>query len=76
MRRSYIGIVGGMGPVAGVALSWNLICHTIAGKDQDHLPQIFRGSYYRDLPIIDSSVVLSRALIKAHLPGKLKPWQL
>ena len=40
MQTSYIGIVGGMGPEAGVALSRNIICHTIAGKDQDHLPQI------------------------------------
>ncbi len=40
MNSSYIGIVGGMGPEAGIALSGNIINNTIASKDQDHLPQI------------------------------------
>ncbi|MDD4108107.1 MAG: amino acid racemase [Prolixibacteraceae bacterium] len=35
-----IGILGGMGPDAGIALSRNIVCNTIAKKDQDHLPQI------------------------------------
>jgi aspartate racemase len=35
-----IGILGGMGPEAGIALSKNIICNTIANKDQEHLPQI------------------------------------
>lgn len=40
MKNGIIGIVGGMGPDAGIALSGKIISHTIAGKDQDHLPQI------------------------------------
>jgi len=38
------------------------------------LPVIFKGKYYKDIPVIDSSVALARALIKAHSPHKLKPW--
>jgi aspartate racemase len=40
MEKGIIGIVGGMGPMAGISLSENIIRHTIARKDQDHLPQI------------------------------------
>lgn len=40
MQKGIIGIVGGMGPEAGIALSGKIINHTIAGKDQEHLPQI------------------------------------
>jgi aspartate racemase len=40
MKNKPIGIVGGMGPLAGIALSENIINQTIAGKDQDHLPQV------------------------------------
>ncbi|MDD4144617.1 MAG: amino acid racemase [Prolixibacteraceae bacterium] len=40
MNKGIIGIVGGMGPDAGIALSKNIISQTIAKKDQEHLPQI------------------------------------
>ena len=35
-----IGIAGGMGPQAGVALMNSLLAHTNAATDQDHLPAI------------------------------------
>ncbi len=35
-----IGIVGGMGPIAGIYLSKKIVNQTIAGKDQDHISQI------------------------------------
>lgn len=35
-----IGIVGGMGPIAGIDLSKKIINQTIAGKDQDHIAQV------------------------------------
>jgi len=35
-----IGILGGMGPDAGIALSRNIVRHTLAKTDQDHLPQM------------------------------------
>ncbi len=39
-RIPVIGIVGGMGPAAGVDLSQKIIMNTRARTDQDHLPQI------------------------------------
>ena len=39
-RTPLIGIVGGMGPAAGVDLSQKIIMNTRARTDQDHLPQI------------------------------------
>ena len=38
------------------------------------LPLVFSDSLYNDVPVIDSSLVMARALIKAHSPEKLKPW--
>ncbi len=38
------------------------------------LSLIYTHRYFQGLPVIDSSVVLARALINAHSPGKLKPW--
>lgn len=35
-----IGIVGGMGPLAGLDLCRKIITQTIAAKDQDHLPLV------------------------------------
>jgi aspartate racemase len=35
-----IGIVGGVGPLAGLDLQAKIISQTIAGRDQDHLPVI------------------------------------
>jgi aspartate racemase len=40
------------------------------------LPLIYKYPFYRDIPVIDSSVILARALIMAHSPIKLKPWPL
>ncbi len=39
------------------------------------LPLLFSGSSYNGIPVVDSSLVMARALIKAHSPEKLKPWQ-
>ncbi len=38
--KGIIGIVGGMGPEAGLALSRHIVYNTIARNDQDHLPQL------------------------------------
>lgn len=35
-----IGIVGGVGPLAGIDLQRKIVAHTIAAADQDHLPVI------------------------------------
>ncbi len=40
MNKGIIGIVGGMGPVAGITLAKNIISQTLALNDQEHLPQI------------------------------------
>ncbi len=42
-----IGIVGGMGPIAGIDLSRKIVNETIAGKDQDHLSQILYAASER-----------------------------
>jgi aspartate racemase len=42
-EKNIIGIVGGMGPVAGVDLASKIISQTIASKDQDHLPFILHS---------------------------------
>jgi len=40
MKEGVIGIVGGMGPLAGISLSEKIVTQTIAGKDQEHISQI------------------------------------
>ncbi len=40
MEKKIIGIVGGMGPIAGIDLSRKIINETVAVKDQDHISQI------------------------------------
>ena len=40
MERGIIGIVGGMGPEAGISLSGMITRHTVAVCDQDHLPVV------------------------------------
>jgi aspartate racemase len=37
-KENIIGIVGGMGPQAGVTLFDSIVCNTIATSDQQHLP--------------------------------------
>ena len=37
-QKNIIGIVGGMGPVAGIDLASKIISQTIASRDQEHLP--------------------------------------
>ncbi|TVQ67187.1 MAG: aspartate/glutamate racemase family protein [Balneolaceae bacterium] len=39
-EKQIIGIVGGMGPVAGVDLASRVISQTMAASDQDHLPMV------------------------------------
>lgn len=39
-NKKLIGIIGGMGPIAGINLSEKIINQTLAAKDQDHLSQI------------------------------------
>lgn len=38
-------------------------------------PLIYTDRYFRGVPVVDSSLVLARALIRAHSPEKLKPWK-
>jgi len=40
IKNGIIGIVGGIGPLAGIGLSTKIVNHTIAAKDQEHIPQI------------------------------------
>lgn len=40
IKTQLIGIVGGMGPLAGLNLSEKIINNTLANSDQEHLPQI------------------------------------
>ncbi len=54
-NKKLIGIVGGMGPMAGVDLSKKIINQTIATKDQDHLPQIL---YSRPQNITDRTAFI------------------
>ncbi len=42
-RQPVIGIVGGMGPEAGLDLAMKVTAHTRAAKDQDHLPLILHS---------------------------------
>ncbi len=37
-QRGIIGIVGGVGPLAGLDLQAKIVAQTMAGRDQDHLP--------------------------------------
>jgi aspartate racemase len=37
-------------------------------------PLIYKEKYFMDVPVIDSSLVLARALIRNHSPEKLRPW--
>ena len=39
-RPSIVGIVGGVGPLAGLDLQHKIVAQTIARRDQDHLPVI------------------------------------
>jgi len=39
-RSAIIGIVGGVGPLAGLDLQRKIVAQTVAGRDQDHLPVI------------------------------------
>ncbi len=42
-KKNIIGIVGGMGPVAGVDLASKIISQTIASGDQEHLPFVLHS---------------------------------
>ena len=39
-QPAIIGIVGGVGPLAGLDLQAKIVAQTIAGRDQDHLPVV------------------------------------
>ncbi len=39
-KKGLIGIVGGMGPSAGIDIASKIVDQTIASKDQEHLPKI------------------------------------
>ena len=38
------------------------------------LPLVFKETNYKGITLVDSTMVLARALIKEHSPQKLKPW--
>jgi len=40
VKSGIIGIVGGMGPGAGIDLSSKIVSQTLAASDQEHLPQL------------------------------------
>jgi len=38
------------------------------------IPFVFGDNFYNGIPAIDPTLILARALIRAHSPRKLKPW--
>ncbi|MCE7996916.1 MAG: hypothetical protein HEP71_33450 [Roseivirga sp.] len=70
MQHKLIGIVGGMGPQAGVALHEAIIRRTPVEKDQDHLSvvlmtypgEITARIFWRVAPLSTRQPVCSRSL--------------
>lgn len=75
VRNKTIGIVGGMGPQAGVALLNSITCNTQAARDQDHLPAIlmsFPGEVEDRTLYLEDSVGVNPAYSIANIIRKLE----
>lgn len=70
-----IGIVGGMGPQAGVALLNSITCMTRAAKDQEHLSVIlmsFPGEIEDRTAFLEGNVAINPAYTIAKIINKLE----
>lgn len=77
-EKGYIGIVGGMGPLAGLDLSRNIIENTIAQTDQEHIPQILfslsnsitdRSEFLQDIVDTNPGYQIAAILAKMEKAG-------
>lgn len=74
-RNKTIGIVGGMGPQAGVALLNSITCMTGAAKDQEHLPAIlmsFPGDIEDRTSFLEGNVGINPAYSIANIISRLE----
>ena len=53
-EKKILGIIGGLGPMAGVSLCELLVLHTAAKRDQDHIDFLL-SSRARALAVFSSS---------------------
>ncbi len=70
-----IGVLGGMGPGAGIAMSEYIVNNTIAGRDQDHLPQVLfslPGAIYDRTGFLMGKVKTNPAFRMAEILGKME----
>lgn len=74
-RNKIIGIVGGMGPQAGIALLNSITCLTKAANDQEHLPAIlmsFPGEVEDRTSFLEGNVVINPAHSIANIISRLE----
>jgi aspartate racemase len=70
-----IGIVGGMGPEAGLGLFRHILAHTPARTDQDHLPVVlmsFPGQLADRTAFLEGKHVMNPAYMVADIIGRLE----
>lgn len=75
MDDKVIGIVGGMGPQAGLALFQSVLCHTTAKTDQQHLPAImisFPGAIVDRTAYLEGAASVNPALAIVNIIRKLE----
>lgn len=65
MAYQMLGILGGVGPLASVYFADVLVNHTVAGRDQDHIPFYL----YNDVAIPDRSAYLLGKSADSPLPA-------
>lgn len=65
MAYQMLGILGGVGPLASVYFADVLVNHTVAGRDQDHIPFYL----YNDVYIPDRSAYLLSKDAESPLPA-------
>ncbi len=77
-QKGIIGIVGGMGPSAGIDLSSKIISQTVAGSDQKHLPQLLfsfpssisdRTRFILGQETVNPALAIARVLQKLEMCG-------
>lgn len=74
-RGRVIGVAGGMGPQAGVALMNSILAHTNAATDQDHLPAIlmsFPGEVVDRTAFLEGQTSINPAYSIARIIGRLE----
>lgn len=77
-KHKTIGIVGGMGPEAGNMLFYNILKHTPAVTDQDHLPVILmsfpgqiedRTAFYEGRVLVNPAYRIADIILKLEKAG-------